>query len=78
MDRIIINGGQPLSGTISISGSKNACLPIMAASILTDQNINLSNVPNLEDIKTMSKVLTSLDVEAVSYTHLTLPTILRV
>lgn len=63
MDRIIINGGQPLSGTISISGSKNACLPIMAASILTDQNINLSNVPNLEDIKTMSKVLTSLDVE---------------
>ena len=63
MDRIIINGGQPLSGTICISGSKNACLPIMAASILTDQNINLTNVPNLEDIKTMSKVLTSLDVE---------------
>ncbi len=63
MQKIIINGGCPLSGSIHISGSKNAALPIMAACILTNEELNLSNIPNLEDVRTMSKVLSSLGVK---------------
>ena len=50
MDKIEIFGGKPLVGTISISGAKNAALPIMAASLLTNNEIKLSNIPNLSDI----------------------------
>ena len=53
MEKIVIIGGQPLSGNITIGGSKNAVLPIMATSILTDEPIHLTNVPNLKDIQTM-------------------------
>tara|TARA_Y100000748_G_scaffold291466_1_gene278986 strand:- start:303 stop:1562 length:1260 start_codon:yes stop_codon:yes gene_type:complete len=63
MQKIIINGGRPLNGSIHISGSKNASLPIMAACILTNDQLELSNIPNLDDVKTMSKVLSSLGVE---------------
>jgi len=63
MQKIIINGGCPLNGSIHISGSKNAALPIMAACILTNDELELSNVPNLDDIRTMSKVLSSLGVK---------------
>ena len=63
MQKIIINGGCPLNGSIHISGSKNAALPIMAACILTNDKLELSNIPNLDDVKTMSKVLSSLGVE---------------
>ena len=64
MEKIIITGGEPLSGDIKIGGSKNAVLPIMATCILTDQEVQLTNVPNLHDIHTMTKVLESLGVEA--------------
>ena len=64
MEKIVIIGGQPLSGNITIGGSKNAVLPIMATSILTDEPIHLTNVPNLQDIQTMIKVLESLGVKA--------------
>ena len=57
MDKIVIRGGKPLSGVIPISGAKNAALPIMAASILTDQTLSLSNVPHLADITTMANLL---------------------
>lgn len=57
MDSIIIRGGEPLVGTINISGSKNACLPIMVAGILTDGILELSNVPRLSDINTMKQLL---------------------
>lgn len=57
MDSIIINGGNALKGNISISGSKNASLPIMAASLLTDQILELSNLPILSDISTMEELL---------------------
>jgi UDP-N-acetylglucosamine 1-carboxyvinyltransferase len=57
MDRIRIRGGTPLSGEIVISGAKNATLPLMAAGLLTDQRLVLSNVPRLEDITTMSLLL---------------------
>src|SRR4051812_15792393 len=58
MDRIRIRGGRPLSGEIAISGAKNAALPLMAAGMLTDQRLVLSNVPRLADIETMSLLLT--------------------
>ena len=63
MQKIIINGGCPLNGSIHISGSKNAALPIMAACILTNEELELSNIPNLDDVRTMSKVLSSLGVK---------------
>jgi UDP-N-acetylglucosamine 1-carboxyvinyltransferase len=58
MDRIRIRGGRPLSGEIIIGGAKNAALPLMAAGLLTDQRVVLSNVPQLEDVTTMSLLLT--------------------
>ena len=64
MEKIVITGGEPLSGNIGIGGSKNAILPIMATCILTDEPIHLTNVPNLQDIQTMTKVLQSLGVQA--------------
>ena len=64
MEKIVITGGEPLSGNITIGGSKNAILPIMAACILTDETVHLTNVPNLQDIQTMIKVLESLGVKA--------------
>lgn len=57
MDRIRIRGGRPLSGDIAISGAKNAALPLMAAALLTDQRLILSNVPRLADIATMTLLL---------------------
>ena len=50
MDRIRINGGQRLVGSIPISGAKNATLPLMIASLLTDQTLVLDNVPRLADV----------------------------
>lgn len=62
MDKIVIQGGRPLKGTIKISGSKNSALPLMAASLLTDEKFVLSNVPNLMDIRTMARLLSHLGV----------------
>jgi UDP-N-acetylglucosamine 1-carboxyvinyltransferase len=57
MDRIRIRGGKPLSGEIIISGAKNAALPLMAAGLLTEQRLVLTNVPRLADIDTMASLL---------------------
>lgn len=57
MDKIIINGGSSLNGNIRISGAKNSALPLMAASLLTGDNIILENVPKLSDVVTMSHLL---------------------
>jgi UDP-N-acetylglucosamine 1-carboxyvinyltransferase len=67
MDRIIIKGGVPLEGTVEISGAKNAALPIMAAALLTDEPLELSNVPDLADVASMQRLLQSLGASA---THL--------
>ncbi|PJK31469.1 UDP-N-acetylglucosamine 1-carboxyvinyltransferase [Minwuia thermotolerans] len=64
MDSILIRGGLPLRGTIEISGAKNAALPLMAACLLTDEPLRLSNVPALMDIRTMAELLRCLGVEA--------------
>ncbi len=57
MDRIRIRGGRPLSGEIAIGGAKNAALPLMAAGLLTEDRLVLSNVPRLADILTMTQLL---------------------
>jgi len=62
MDRLIIEGGHPLHGNIQISGAKNAALPLMCASLLTDQKLVLQNLPKLADIYTLSSVLEHLGI----------------
>ncbi len=57
MDKFIINGNNPLNGSISISGAKNAVLPIMTATIITPGEYYIKNVPYLRDTITMSKLL---------------------
>ncbi len=63
MDKIQIRGGKPLSGTITIGGSKNASLPVMCASLLTDEPLVLGNVPHLADITTMANLLSQHGVQ---------------
>ncbi len=60
MDRFLVEGGKQLNGTVKISGSKNACLPILVASLLTDEPFILHRVPNLRDVRTTLKILTAL------------------
>ncbi|MBP3192656.1 UDP-N-acetylglucosamine 1-carboxyvinyltransferase [Natronogracilivirga saccharolytica] len=57
MDKFLIKGGQPLKGNIAISGSKNAALPLMAAGILADGPVTISNIPGLNDIYTFNNVV---------------------
>ena len=63
MDKIIIEGGFPLRGEVTISGAKNAALPIMAASLLAGGKCVLENVPDLQDLKTMGKLLRHMGAE---------------
>ena len=65
MDKIEITGGKSLNGKIKISGSKNSALPILAASLLTEDKISVSNVPNLSDISSMLELLKSLNVKII-------------
>ena len=59
MDKIKIVGGKPLRGTVSVSGSKNAALPILISSLLTEQQCVYRKVPNLQDIRTVMNLLCS-------------------
>ena len=63
MDKLIIQGGIPLQGEISISGAKNAALPILAATLLTDESVIISNVPHLHDITTTMGLLGRMGAE---------------
>jgi len=60
MDRIRIEGGVPLRGSLRIGGAKNAALPLMCAALLTDEPLKLSNVPRLADINSLERLLESL------------------
>ena len=60
MDYLEINGGTKLNGAVTISGAKNAALPIIAATILSDKMLTLTNLPNVVDIRTLLKLLTML------------------
>jgi UDP-N-acetylglucosamine 1-carboxyvinyltransferase len=63
MDKLVIRGGEPLLGTIRISGSKNAALPCMAAALLTDEPVILENIPQVRDIETTRKLLAAMGAE---------------
>jgi UDP-N-acetylglucosamine 1-carboxyvinyltransferase len=67
MDKIIIEGGRPLQGKVKISGSKNAALPILAATLLTTGKTEISNLPKLADIQTMLRLLQNLGLKTQSW-----------
>ena len=60
MDKFVIRGGEPLLGTVRVSGAKNAALPCMAAALLTDQPVILENIPQVRDIQTTRNLLTAM------------------
>ncbi len=63
MDKFVVRGGNPLLGTIKVSGAKNSALPCMAAAILTEDEIILENIPQVQDIETERKLLVSMGAE---------------
>ncbi|MBP6070748.1 MAG: UDP-N-acetylglucosamine 1-carboxyvinyltransferase [Candidatus Accumulibacter sp.] len=62
MDKLLIQGGTPLCGEIAISGAKNAALPILCASLLSSDSLQLSNVPRLKDVSTMLRLIEQMGV----------------
>jgi UDP-N-acetylglucosamine 1-carboxyvinyltransferase len=63
MDKFVVRGGNPLLGTVKISGAKNAALPAMAAALLTDEQVILENIPQVRDIETERKLLAAMGAE---------------
>ena len=63
MDKLVIRGGNPLLGTIRVSGAKNAALPAMAAALLTEESVILENIPQVRDIETTRKLLAEMGAE---------------
>ena len=88
MSKILVNSNGPLHGEVSVSGAKNAVLPLLAATLLTEEQCIIESVPDLADVKVMKKMLANygakvddseegtvkVTADTVSYTHLTLPT----
>ena len=64
MDRLIISGNAKLYGSINVKGSKNSALPLMAASLLSNKDLILQNLPNLEDVNNMQRLLQEYGVIA--------------
>jgi len=62
MDKLVIDGGVPLAGEASVSGAKNAALPILCAALLTPEPVTLANVPRLNDVRTMQALLAQMGV----------------
>ena len=62
MDKLLIEGGRPLEGEVSVSGAKNAALPILCAALLTREPLVLTNVPQLKDVRTMRSLLAQMGV----------------
>ena len=69
MDKLVITGGRRLSGEVAISGAKNAALPILAASLLTGEPLELSNLPDLRDVGTMLRLLERMGVRVERGEH---------
>ncbi|MGA2833872.1 MAG: UDP-N-acetylglucosamine 1-carboxyvinyltransferase [Terracidiphilus sp.] len=63
MDKFVIRGGNPLVGTVHVSGAKNSALPCMAAAILTENEVTLENMPQVRDIETEKRLLASMGAE---------------
>ena len=64
MDKLLIRGGRSLTGTVDISGAKNAALPELCAALLTADTVTLQNVPRLQDVVTMLKLIRNMGVSA--------------
>ena len=64
MDKLLIKGGKTLNGTVTISGAKNAALPELCAALLTADTVTLQNVPGLQDVSTMLKLIRNMGVDA--------------
>ena len=63
MDKLLIQGGQPLSGSVKISGAKNSVLPMLCASVMSsDGAVELENVPHLQDVTTTTRLLTQMGI----------------
>ncbi len=62
MDKLVMTGSLPLHGEVQIAGAKNAALPILCACLLTKDIIELHNVPDLQDVRTMLKLLQQMGV----------------
>ena len=60
MQKLEITGGRKISGTIAISGSKNATLPILASTILTNKKVTIKNIPLVRDVRTMAELLSTM------------------
>ncbi len=69
MDKIVVQGGRRLTGTVAISGAKNAALPILASALLTDGMCTFTNVPDLQDIRSILLLLESLGATVTSDAH---------
>src|ERR1700692_4883946 len=63
MDKFIIRGGNPLLGTVRVSGAKNSAPPCMAGALLTEEEVILENIPQVRDIETERKLLASMGAE---------------
>ena len=72
MDKLIVNGGVPLRGEIRISGAKNAALPVLVASLLTDQPLVIGNIPHLHDITTTMELLGRIGVGLMVHEKMTI------
>lgn len=70
MDKLVIQGGIPLSGEIRISGAKNAALPILCAALLTEEPLRIGNVPHLRDVTTMLELLNQMGAEVSVNDHM--------
>jgi UDP-N-acetylglucosamine 1-carboxyvinyltransferase len=66
MDKLVIEGGVPLHGEVRVSGAKNAALPILCAALLTREPLTLTNVPRLNDVRTMQALLSQMGVRIAS------------
>ena len=62
MDKLLIRGGRMLQGEVQVSGAKNAALPELCAALLTDQPVTLTNVPRMQDVATMLKLIRNMGV----------------
>ena len=67
MDKLVLEGGVPLKGEVRVSGAKNAALPILCASLLTPDPLTLTNVPFLNDVRTMETLLSQMGVKCEAY-----------
>ena len=78
MEKFIVEGGHTLSGSITPSGNKNAVLPILAATLLTDEKVTLYNIPRIIDVEVMVRLLESVGSSVVWKNDSTLEVVTRI